>query len=177
MKSYFCFIREFGSLKPGSFVYHVAVGTSWREQAKLQLIKEFSADTFAYFRRWSPKVDSSLENAEKPYRQGRHKYSSPFRHVKVSVSQLYKMIIDDSFTSFEANYNSTPFEIWLSFHDHPDYLLHYHHNHVLQNALPHRRKNLSLGRLTDAKRALLAVGGIILLFLIDAFMCNSYITF
>lgn len=177
MKSYFCFIREFGSLKPGSFVYHVSVGTSWREQAKLRLIEEFSKDTCAYFKRWSREVDSSLENAAKPFKAGRCFTSSPFRHPHVSVSQLYQMIIDDSFTSYEANYQSTPFEIWLSFHDHPDFLLKSHHKQVLQNALPYRRKNLSLGRLTDAKRAVLAVGGIILLMLIDAFMCNTYISF
>lgn len=177
MKSYYCFIREFGSMKPGSFVYHVAVGTSWREQAKLDLVRHYAEDTCSYFKLWSAQVDSGLLNAEKQFRSCGCFTTSPFRHARISITELFKMIIDDSFDQFEANLPATQFEIWLSFHDNPDFLQRYHHNHVLQNALPHRRKNLSLGRLTDVKRAVLAVGGIILLFLIDAFMCNTYISF
>lgn len=113
MKSKFCFIRDLGQLHPGSFVYHVSVGTSTREQVKFSLVHEYCEDIGLYFRRWSDDVDKVLCLAADGWSTSWLPSHDPFRHVSVSIETLYQLIIDDSFEAFESKAPATKAELWL----------------------------------------------------------------
>lgn len=168
MKSKYCFIRNFDQMRPGSFVYHVWVGSSAREQAKLALVREYCNDVGIYFKKWNSLVDVALTHAASPFKRDGNAFARPFKSTSITVSNLYQMIIDDSFASFEANFSDTQFGIWLNFRNDPDYIVSQSKKHCNTTALPHRRKNLSSGVLTEGKRAALAMAGVILLILLDS---------
>lgn len=108
MKSKYCFIRNFGRMLPGSFVYHVNVGTSEREQVKFALVQNYCQDVGIYFKKWSYDVDNSLRLAEKAWPSKWGLPISPFQHVSISINELYSLIIDDAFETFESKPHATP---------------------------------------------------------------------
>lgn len=108
MKSNYCFIRNFGRMRPGSYVYHVKVGTSDREQIKFALVQNYCKDVGIYFKKWSYEVDNALHLAEKAWPSKWGLPISPFQHVSISIYELYKLIIEDGFDSFESKPHATP---------------------------------------------------------------------
>lgn len=170
MKSYYCFIRESGLPRPDCFIYHVAVGTSDRDQAKLKLVQEYTKDCGLYFKLWSTQVDVSLDFATAKFPPVKGRWSRPFLHARVSISQLYRMIIDDTFIEYEASMKD---HLWPVYH--PSTILRevdrYQNNLSCITKCPTSpRKNLSLDRLTDGVRAAICLGFILGLFLLDAFI-------
>lgn len=87
-----------------TFVYHVGVGSSEREQTKFALVKEYCKDCGLYFEKVSDISDKAIENLQKSLFGGSAFIVSPLRHAKISISQLYDLIIDDSFNSFEESF-------------------------------------------------------------------------
>lgn len=170
MKSYYCFIRESGLPRPDCFIYHVGVGSSDRDQAKLKLVQEYAKDCGLYFKLWSTQVDVSLDFATAKFPPVKGRWSRPFLHAMVSISQLYRMIIDDTFIEYEATMKNN---LWPVYH--PSEILRevdrYQSNPVSITKCPTSpRKNLSLDRLTDGVRAAVCLGFILGLFLLDAFI-------
>lgn len=108
MKSKYCFIRNFGHMCPGSFVYHVKVGTSDREQIKFALVQNYCKDVGIYFKKWSCEVDNALRLAEKAWPSKWGLPISPFQHVSISIYELYQLIIDDGFDLYESKPHATP---------------------------------------------------------------------
>lgn len=170
MKSKYCFIRNFGIMRPGSFVYHVVVGTSMREQTKFTIVHEFCEDTGVYFRRWSDDVDKALAFAANGWTSSFELISSPFRHVTINIETLYQLIIDDSFESFESKVPMTKSELYLRFLNDPAGIIH-KSTPVSNTACPSsKRKNLSFDRLTDGGKFLVGSLFILLIFLADAYV-------
>lgn len=122
MKRYFCFIRDFGSLKPNGFVYHVAVGQSDRDQELLTLLQCYCKDCGHYFKLWSADVDRAIDNAKAQYMYGKSVYSTPFRHPHMSISDLYNLILNGNLDFYEAHFIESPFSIYRNFHDNLDYI-------------------------------------------------------
>lgn len=168
MKSKFCFIRNFGLMRPGSFVYHVAVGTSEREQVKFALVREFCEDTGVFFRKWSDDVDKALSFAAAGWTSEVHLSYSPFRHVQVNIETLYQLIIDDTFEVFESKAPATKSELWLFHNLDPLRIISKPSPVSNTKCLPQKRKNLSLDRLTDGGKFLVCSGLILSIFLVDA---------
>lgn len=144
MKSKYVFIRNHAWLKPGDFIYHVWVGSSRREQAKYLLVREFCRDCGIYFKMNSLEVCSDIEQARNKFRKDGNYFADPFRSASLSISELYRMIIDDSFNAFEENQVETKSSLWWNFHCDPDYIQAVNRSNVLQNASPSERKNLSI---------------------------------
>lgn len=143
MKSYYCFIRDLGNMQVGSFVYHVAVGTSDRDQTKLALVREYAKDCGFYFHIRSEQTRIALENARRRFVNGYESWREPFNHAKVSISELYKMIIDDSFSFYESSYVSTPAQIRYSHQLDPLFIQSQNNLQCITKCLTSRRKNLS----------------------------------
>lgn len=143
MKSKYCFIRKVGNLRPNDFIYTVYVGESEREQTLLYLVREYSKDCGLYLRKWSAQVDSMLTLAAKPFRSGRALFLRPFRRASLSIRELYRLIIDDSFDVFEENFKESHFSVWLSFCLRREYVGCYNRLKVSQKRLPKKSKNLS----------------------------------
>ena len=168
MKSTYCFLRNSGIMQPGSFVYHVVVGTSMREQTKFALVHEFCEDTGIYFRRWSDDVDKALAFAANGWTTSFEFISSPFRHVTINIETLYQLILDDSFESFESKVPMTKSELYLRFLNDPAGVISNTHQ-VCNTACPSSKsKNLSFDRLPDGGKFLVGSLLILLIFLVDA---------
>lgn len=168
MKSKYCFIRNFGIMRPGSFVYHVVVGTSMREQTKFALVHEFCEDTGIYFRRWSDDVDKALAFAANGWSSSFELISSPFRHVTINIETLYQLIIDDSFDSFESKVPMTKSELYLRFLNDPAGVIRNTQQVCNTACHPLKSKNLSFEKLPDGGKFLVGSLFILLIFLIDA---------
>lgn len=147
MKSNYCFIRNYGHLKAGSFIYRVSVGTSDREQIKLALVREFCNQVGCYFKKWSAQVDASVQLAKAPWLKDKPALATPFFHPSVTISELYDMIIDDSFDLFESNYKPSSFHFWRNLRNSPTYIQLLNKKLSITACQPHHRKNLSYGML------------------------------
>lgn len=101
MVSYYYFVRDMGRASRKSVIYRVKVGTSDREQVKYALVREFCRDCGHYFRIVSDCSDQAIRNLEKRLFPGYRFMVRPLARVTVSISQLYQLIIDDSFVRFE----------------------------------------------------------------------------
>lgn len=143
MKSYYVFIRNYGHMCPGSFVYYVSVGTSEREQTKLALLTEYCRDCGFYLKLRDAQTLLALNMAKKPFCHGELTFKNPFVMASVSVSELYNMIIDDSLDLYEANYHSTPAAIQMNHYDDPRWVISYNRKKCNTACQPHKRKNLS----------------------------------
>lgn len=148
MKSYYCFVRNFGSLHPGNFVYHVAVGKTEREQTRLSLIQEYCKDCGIYFKKWDSLVDSALEQSASQFKPAGLFRGSPFIHPHISIMELYSMILDDSFGTFEGNYVPSKAELWCSFRNLPTFIHRQNVNQCITACQPPRRKYLRGRKLT-----------------------------
>lgn len=148
MKRNYCFIQNFNGLKIGSFIYKVQVGKSIRDKAKLALLQQYAMDCGCYLRLWSDAVLADIEIAEKRYLSRENDFSKPFRMDLISVHLLYKMIIDGTIEMYEANKPIPKFQLWITYRNNPAYIE--YQNKIKCNTVcqPHRRKNLSIGRLT-----------------------------
>lgn len=104
MKSYYYFVRDMVSPSVETFVYHVGVGTSEREQTKFELVREYCKDCGMYFEKVSSDSDKAISNLQKSLFGGSAFIVSPLSHAKISIAQLYDFIIDDSFDAFEKSY-------------------------------------------------------------------------
>lgn len=147
MKSNYCFIRNYGQLQAGSFIYRVSVGSSDREQIKLALVREFSNQVGCYFKKWSPQVDVSVQMAKDSWLKDKPTLATPFFHPSVTISELYDMILHDSFDLFESNYKPSSFHFWRNLRNSPTFITQMNKKSSITSCQPHQRKNLSYGRL------------------------------
>lgn len=174
MKSKYCFLRDSGNLVPGSFIYTVWVGSSLREFAKLRLVEEFCRDIGLYFRKWSEEVDSMIDEKQSRFRNNGNVFSSCFFWESVTISDLYRMLIDDSFDAFEAKHVATPFEVWRECHDEPEYIQRMNNLDVLRHANPSRSKNLSFSKRVERVQAVACFVGVLILILVDALVSHIF---
>ena len=168
MKSKYCFIRHQGVLKPDSFIYHVWVGSSLRESVKLALVEEYCKDVGDYFEKWSSVVDSQLDECRARYKVSGNPIASPFKSASVTISELYRMIIDDTFDMFEASMMINATEKYKLFHHLSEYHRQANYFKVLHDASPSVRKYLSLAKRNVAVRAAICVALCFVLMALDA---------
>lgn len=172
MKSKYCFLRSHGDLSPSDVVYQVWVGSYLREFTKLTLVQEYCKDCGLYFEKWSPQVDSHLDEMKSKYQSDGNVYSSPFLSASISIDKLYAMIIDDSFAAFEKSLNLTPFEKWCRYRQTIRYCQSVNKTNVLPHAYPHVRKNLSLNNRNEGLKAACCFVGVLILLALDAFVSH-----
>lgn len=172
MKSKYCFLRHPGKPKPGDVIYTIWVGSYLREFAKLQLVQEYCKDVGLYLSKWSPEVDSQLDEWKARYRQDGNPLSSPFLTTSITINKLYAMIIDDSFESFEASISMTPFEKWCQYHHTIKYYQSINKTNVIHHAYPPERKNLSVRNRSEVQNAVICGVLVLVLLVIDAIMDN-----
>lgn len=174
MKSSYCFLRDQGNMVPGSFIYVVWVGSSLREFAKFRLVEEFCKDNGLYFEKWSPEVDSYLGELKSRYQKNGNVFASCFFRESVTISDLYRMLIDDSFDAFEAKHVAKPFEVWMECHDEPEYIQRMNNLNVSRHANPSRSKNLSFKQKVDKVQAVACMVGVLILILVDALISHIF---
>lgn len=172
MKHKYCFLRNHGSFKPDDVIYVVMVGSSVRESAKFSLVDEYCKDCGLYFHRWSSQVDSAISQAKRQYRSDGNVIAHPFRSAVVSISDLYRMIVDDSFDAYESTLVTSKFQLWMLFRHNPRYLQSFQRNDVIHRAYPDRRNNLSIGTRSQSQLAVDCVVGLFILLVFDLIVSN-----
>lgn len=103
MKRYYYFVRNLNGFGSDDVVYKVAVGSSMREHAKIILVSEFARDCGMYFQPVSDVSDRAISSLANSLFKGTSFALMYLRRANISISDLYQMIVDDSFTTFEKN--------------------------------------------------------------------------
>lgn len=170
MINYYVFVRQKGCLDPNDVIYHVKVGTSDREFAKLCLVKEFCKDCGHYFRKRGNETDIAMDFLHRSVFKGIPSYKLDFRKATLTISQLYQMIIDDTFDAFESNLASTLSQQYFYFKDNPKWRIN-HKSYVLQRELAiSTRKYLSHSKESQSIQVAIATCLILILFMIESYL-------
>ena len=101
MKHYFYFVRQVSGFSTDDVVYKVSVGSSVAEQAKAELVKRYAKDCGMYFERVSDQSDRTIELLANGVFTGKSFPTLYLRRANISISHLFKLIIDDSFVVYE----------------------------------------------------------------------------
>lgn len=156
----------------GDFVYVVMVGSSLKEMAKFQLIDLYCRDCGLYFEPWSDEVDSHIERLAARFYVSGNQMAFPYRSVNVSVAWLYKTIIDDSFTTYEANLPLTHAEVVTNLFHHPSFIAYQNHQPCNTSCLSLVRKNLSFAKKVEKIKAEVCGIGVAACLIIDAIVSS-----
>lgn len=108
MKQYYCFIREPYRFTTDSVVYTVSVGSSQRERAKLELVRLWCLDAGAYFKMRSDDVQTTIDNLAETMFPSIDFPRLLLRRKYVTISELYRLIVDWSWSEIESDYSVTP---------------------------------------------------------------------
>lgn len=143
MKSGYYFVRHSGGLFVGITIYRVWVGSSLTDGAKKKLVEHFCRENDLPFVKWSQAVDSLICQFKDKFKVDGCALASPYRTASISISKLYRLIIDDGFNKFEAENYSTPFEIYLNHRNDPDFVARENRKNRDTSCQPHHAINLS----------------------------------
>ncbi len=170
MKSYFYFVRNLNGFKSDDVVYKVAVGVSFKDVAKMSLVQEFAKDCGMYFERVSNTSDASITLLAKSLFPGSSYPEVYLRTAVVSIHQLYKMILDDSFLSFEKNLAFPKAHVQMLSHFSPSFKLRNSTSSSITICPSLRRKYLSQSEGAQFTRACIGFGLILGLFLLSGYL-------
>lgn len=170
MKSYFYFVRNLNGFSSDDVVYKVAVGTSFKDVAKMSLVREFAKDCGMYFERVSTMSDASISLLAKSLFPSSSYPEIYLRTAVVSVNELYKLILDDSFISFEKNLAFPKAHAQLLSHFSPSFKLRNSPLSCITKCPTLRRKYLSQKEGDQITRACIGFGLILGLFLLSGYL-------
>lgn len=170
MKRYYYFVRNLNGFGSNDVVYKVAVGTSMREQAKMVLVSEFAKDCGMYFQPVSDVSDRAIESLANSLFTGSSFALMYLRRADVSICDLYQMIMDDSFLTFEKNLTepATKFR-FLSLLS-PSFLFLNQPSKCITTCQPSRSKYLSPAEGSENTRVIIGVWLILVLFLLSGYL-------
>ena len=173
MKKNYLFARNLGKFSREDVLYIVSVGSSQREQVKLSLVQEYCKDCGIYFQPVSDRTDKVIANLASSLFSGCLWPSLMVFKATVSINQLYKMIVDDSFIAFEMTLHHQRHFFHLMRHIDPHFQ---HHFPVSQsNTLlpPKRRKNLKSTERESIGQAIIGFCLILLTFVVAGYICGT----
>lgn len=170
MKSYFYFVRNMNGFSSDDVVYKVAVGSSLKDVAKMSLVSEFARDCGMYFERVSTRSDASISLLAKSLFPGSSYPEIYLRTAVVSVHELYRLILDDSFISFEKNLSFPKAHAQLLSHFSPSFKLRNSQSSCITTCPTLRRKYLSQTEGDQITRACIGFGLILGLFLLSGYL-------
>ena len=170
MVKYYCFFKDCERLCPGSIVFRVKVGISRRDQVKRSLLENFAQACGYYFRPWDDVTHSELILRCGGAMQGSSGIDVLYSTVVVSVTELYKHIIDGTLDYIKPNsvYNRNRFRL-LSILC-PAFLSSKSSSDCNTSRQPQIRKNLSPEGEWVLFNAAFGMLACVILFLIGAFL-------
>lgn len=143
MKRYYYFVRNLNGFGSDDVVYKVAVGSSMRDHAKMVLVSEFARDCGMYFQPVSDVSDRAISSLANSLFKGASFALMYLRRVNVSISDLYQMIVDDSFVTFEKNLSEPATKFRLLSHISPSFFFINQPSKCITTCQPSRSKYLS----------------------------------
>lgn len=170
MKRFYYFVRNLHGFGANDVVYKVGVGSSLRESAQQELINQYAADCGCYFRLVSDESDRAIDLLAKSLFPDSKFALLHLRRANLSVSELYRMIVEDSFATFEKDLAESRSKFQLLSILSPSFFYHNHTSICHTTCQPIRRKYLSPAKGSENTHVALAVGVIIVLFLISGYL-------
>lgn len=170
MKHRYIFIRNLNGFTVDDVIYHVWIGDSSRELTKLELIRCYCEDSGVYFKLYDETVSQSIWNLASSLFKGTSMPTLYLRTAHVSASQLFDLIVDNSFVSFENNLTVSRAWSFLNSLLSPSF---YYSNHLssCNTSCPQsRRKYLSPGHGSEILSVAIKVGLILGLFLTSGYL-------
>ena len=101
MKRKYLFVRQVNHFTMDDVVYHVWVGNSQRELTQLSLVQCYCKDCGFFMQPWSDRTAKSVQYLANGLFPGTSASLFLLKRANVTISELYQMILDDSFTAYE----------------------------------------------------------------------------
>lgn len=170
MKRYYYFVRNLNGFGSDDVIYKVAVGSSMREHAKMVLVSEFARDCGMYFQPVSDVSDRAISSLANSLFKGTSFALMYLRRANVSISDLYQIIVDDSFVTFEQNLTepTTKFRL-LSLLSQSFFFIN-KPSKCITSCQPSRSKYLSPAEGSENTRVLIGVCLILVLFMLAGYL-------
>lgn len=175
MVNYWYFVRDIGSASTDSVIYQVKVGRSEREQIKFDLVRQYCRDCGLYFRKVSDTSDRAIRNLEKRLFPGTRFLISPLRRATVSISELYSLIIHDSFASYEDNLCENKATFIIKNLISPSFYAKNHQKKIIPSLPTHPRKYLKWRHEDDYYSFLIGSAMVVISFLVAAFLEGKFV--
>lgn len=170
MSHYYYFVRNLSSFGVDDVVFLIRVGESQREQIKLALLREYCKDCGFYLRIRGEESDKAIEMLRGSVYKGWNYLFSPLKVAQLSISQLYRLILDDSIGAYEKSLVQTQFSYNFRRKIDPNFLFsQYSKKNVIRPATG-TRKNLKSGQGIDAFGAVFGFALILAIFLFAAWL-------
>ena len=170
MKRYYYFVRNLNGFGSDDVVYKVAVGSSMREHAKMVLVSEFARDCGMYFQQVSDVSDRAISSLANSLFKGTSFALMYLRRANVSISELYQMIVDDSFVTFEKNLTEPATKFKLLSLLSPSFLFLNQPIKCITSCQPSRSKYLSHAEGSENTHVLISVCLILALFMLAGYL-------
>ena len=170
MKRYYYFVRNLNGFGSDDVVYKVAVGSSMREHAKVVLVSEFARDCGMYFQPVSDKSDRAISSLANSLFKGTSFALMFLRRANISISDLYQMIVDDSFTTFEKNLAESTAKLRLLSLLSPSFFFINQPSKRITTCQPSRSKYLSHEKGSETTHVLISVWLILGLFMLAGYL-------
>lgn len=170
MSHFYYFVRNLNSFGMDDVVFLVRVGDSQREQIKLALLREYCKDCGFYLRIRGEESDKAIDMLRGSVYKGWNYLFSPLKVAPLSISQLYRLILDDSIGAYEKSLVQTRFSYNFRRKIDPNFLFsQYSKKNVIRPATG-TRKNLKSGQGIDAFGAVFGFALILAVFLLAAWL-------
>lgn len=170
MSHYYYFVRNLNSFGVDDVVFLVRVGESQREQIKLALLREYCKDCGFYLRIRGEESDKAIQMLRGSVYKSWHYLFSPLKVANLSISQLYRLIIDGNIEAYEKSLNQTRFSYNFRRKIDPNFLFsQFSKKNVIRPATG-TRKNLKPGERIDAYGAVFGFALILAIFLFAAWL-------
>lgn len=170
MKRYYYFVRNLNDFGSDDVVYKVAVGSSMREHAKMVLVSEFARDCGMYFHPVSDVSDRAISSLANSLFKGTSFALMYLRRANISISDLYQMIVDDSFVAFEKNLTEPTTKFRLLSLLSPSFFFINQPSKCITSCQPSRSKYLSHAEGSENTHVLISVWLILGLFLLAGYL-------
>lgn len=170
MKRYYYFVRNLNGFGSNDVVYKVAIGSSMREHAKKVLVSEFAKDCGMYFQPVSDKSDRAISSLANSLFKGTSFALMYLRRANISISDLYQMIVDDSFTTFEKNLAEPTAKLRLLSLLSPSFFFINQPIKCITSCQPSRSKYLSHAKGSENTHVLISVCLILVLFMLAGYL-------
>lgn len=170
MTHYYYFVRKLNSFDVDDVVFLVRVGESQREQMKLALLREYCKDCGFYFRIRNEESDKAISMLRDSVYKGWNYLFSPLKVSNLSVSELYRLILDDSIEAYEKSLIQTRFSYKFRTKIDPNFLFSQKSKKIVKGTAIGKRKYLKSGQGVDAYGAVFGFALILAVFLLAAWL-------
>lgn len=170
MTHYYYFVRNLNAFGTDDVVFLVRVGESQREQIKLALLQEYCRDCGFYLRIRGEESDKAIGMLRDSVYKGWLYLFSPLKVAQLSISELYRMIVDNILDEYEKSLIQTRFSYNFRKKIDPNFLFSQKRQKNVMRPAIGKRKYLKSGEQIDAFGATFGFALILAVFLLAGWL-------